>query len=91
MIARAAAAEPSQNRRNPFGRCPEIRIAIADELIEIVVENPGGDHLESKRCSATVDSPAIQDGFSGTQCHGISSSMAACGQPLTKHVSKSIK
>jgi hypothetical protein len=35
--------------------------------------------------------PANQGDCSGTQCHGISSSMDDCGQPLTRRVSKSSK
>ena len=32
-----------------------------------------------------------QSFFAGAQCHGMSSSMRLCGQPLTSRVSRSVK
>src|SRR5271167_1229268 len=55
---------------------------------------PGGNKrtVNRKRCSATLRRNILtQGGRSGSQHHGISSSMRFCGQPFTKRVSRSVK
>jgi len=54
----------------------------------------GGDlaGIDGKRCSATLLLPGCgQLAFAVAHIQGMSSSMRACGQPLTKRVSRSVR
>ena len=48
--------------------------------------------LNRKRCTSTLGNVRLAQGVcSGTQSHGISSSMRFCGQPFTRRVRISVK
>ena len=69
----------------------EVRHLIAGIEIYCIVCLEEDGRLIVSDVPRPFDAQRNQGGRSGTQCHGINSSMRFCGQPFTRRVSRSVK
>src|SRR4051794_23173407 len=84
----------SDGRTRPLG-IPTIRERALQMLVKMALEPEWETRFETNSCkrgyrtlSGLLDAQSL---FAVAQCHGMSSSMRLCGQPLTSRVSRSVK